>query len=92
MSGPLLVLLGATASGKEAAAFHAALALNAEIVCADSAKPYRGLGIASAAPPADHAGRVPHHLVGVLDPMERLNAARWAEMAREAIAGVRARG
>lgn len=89
---PLLVLIGATASGKEAAAFHAAEPLHAEIVCADSAKPYRGLGIAAAAPPEDHARSVPHHLVGFLDPAERLNAARWASLARTAIDEVAARG
>ena len=92
MSEPLLVLLGATASGKEAAAVHAAPALSAEIVCADSAKPYRGLSIASAAPTAEHARQVPHHLVAVIDPAERLSVARWAEMARDAIASVRACG
>lgn len=89
---PLLVLLGATATGKESAAVHAAPHLRAEIVCADSAKPYRGLGIAAAAPPPAHASAVPHHLVGVLDPTESLNAARWSALAREAIGGIRARG
>jgi tRNA dimethylallyltransferase len=89
---PLLVLLGATASGKEAAAVHAAPELGAEIVCADSAKPYRGLGIAAAAPPAEHARAVPHHLVAVLDPAERLSAKRWAAMARETCAEIRSRG
>jgi tRNA dimethylallyltransferase len=92
VSEPLLVLLAATAAGKEAAAVHAAPALGAEIVCADSAKPYRGLAIASAAPPEENARRVPHHLVATIEPSERLNAARWAEMAREAIASVRGRG
>jgi len=89
---PVLVLLGATASGKEGAAVHAAPELRAEIVCADSAKPYRGLGIAAAAPPPQHARDVPHHLVGVLEPTERLSAARWAEMARAACADIRSRG
>jgi tRNA dimethylallyltransferase len=89
---PLLVLLGATASGKEAAAVHAAPLLEAEIVCADSAKPYRGLGIAAAAPPEAHAAAVPHHLVAVIDPLESLNAARWSALAREAIATIRSRG
>ncbi len=89
---PLLVLLGATATGKEAAAVHAAPLLGAEIVCADSAKPYRGLGIAAAAPPPAHVEAVPHHLVAVLDPSETLNAARWSNLARAAIAGISSRG
>ncbi len=89
---PLLVLLGPTASGKESAAVYAAAELNAELVVADSVKPYRGLEIAAAAPPPDHAARVPHHLVGVLDPRERLHAARWLTLAEEAFAGIRSRG
>ncbi len=89
---PLLVLLGPTAGGKESAAVHAAPLLRAELIVADSVKPYRGLSIAAAAPPAEHAARVPHHLVGCLAPSERLHAARWSEMAQTAIAGVRSRG
>ncbi len=89
---PLLVLLGATASGKEAAAVHAAPLLAAEIVCADSAKPYRGLAVAAAAPPTAHAQTVPHHLVGTLDPSEHLDVARWTSMARAAIEDVALRG
>ncbi len=91
MSEPLLVLLGPTASGKEAAAVHAAPALDAEIVTADSVKPYRGLTIAAAAPSAAQRARVPHHLVGILDPAERLSAARWLEAAESAFADIRAR-
>lgn len=92
MTEPLAVLLGPTASGKEAAAATAAPGLRAEIVTCDSVKPYRGLSIASAAPPPSHAARVPHHLVAVLDPSERLHAARWLELAEAAFAEIRARG
>ena len=88
---PLLVLLGPTASGKESSAVHAAPLLDAELIVADSVKPYRGLEIAAAAPPPAHAARVPHHLVGCLAPSERLHAARWVELAEGAIADVRAR-
>src|SRR6185503_4061553 len=45
-----------------------------------------------AAPPLDHAREVPHHLVSVLGPTERLDVARWLGLVREAIAGIRARG
>lgn len=92
MPQPLLVLLGATASGKESAAVHAAPALGAEIVCADSAKPYRGLAIAAAAPPAEHVRAVPHHLVGVLEPEERLSAPRWVALAQAACDDITGRG
>jgi tRNA dimethylallyltransferase len=89
---PLLIVLGPTASGKESAAVYAAEALDAELIVADSVKPYRGLEIAAAAPPREHVERVQHHLVGCLPPTERLNARLWVELAETAIADVRARG
>lgn len=88
---PLAVVTGCTASGKEAAAACAARILGAEIVCADSVKPYRGLGIAAAAPPV-RADGPRHHIVGILDPAERLDAAGWGRLATDAIAGIAARG
>ena len=88
---PLLIVLGPTAVGKESAGVYAALVLGAELIVADSVKPYRGLPIAAAAPPPEHASRVPHHLVGCLDPSERLHAARWVRWAEQAITDVRAR-
>lgn len=86
------MLLGSTASGKEAAALEAAPLLSAEILCADSVKPYRGLRIASAAPDEAARARVPHHLAETLDPRERLHAQRWSGMVAEASADVRRRG
>ncbi len=86
------MLLGPTASGKESAAVQAACRLGAEIVAADSVKPYRGLAVAAAAPPPEHVALVPHHVVGVLEPSERLHAARWVSLAESAFADIRSRG
>jgi len=89
---PVLVLLGSTASGKESAALRAAPLLGAEIACADSVKPYRGLAIASAAPDAAARASVRHHLVEVVDPSERMTAARWCALAESAVDDARGRG
>ncbi len=89
---PLLILLGPTASGKGSAAVHAAEALDAELIVCDSVKIYRGLGIVAAAPDPGQLARVPHHLVGCLEPAERLHAARWIALADTAIRDVRSRG
>ena len=88
----LHVLLGPTASGKERLALALAGRMGAEIVSVDSMKVYRGLDVGTAKPsPADRA-RVRHHGLDVADPGETWSAARWAAMAAEAVAGVRARG
>ncbi len=46
----------------------------------------------TAQPSAALQARVPHHLIGFVDPPERMTAARYAALAREVAAGVRARG
>ncbi len=88
----MLVLAGATASGKTELAIELARAFGAEIVGADSRQIYRGMEIGTAAPDAAQRELVPHHLIGFLDPQERYSAARFAADAMAAIAEVRGRG
>jgi tRNA dimethylallyltransferase len=88
----VLVLTGQTASGKSALALQLAEKFEAEIVGADSRQIYRGMPIGTAAPSAAEQSRVPHHLVGFLDPHERYSAARFVRDALAAIDGIHARG
>jgi tRNA dimethylallyltransferase len=62
------VLCGATATGKSALALRLAEANGFEILSADSRQMYKGLEVGTGAPTAAEKARVPHHLVGVLDP------------------------
>lgn len=89
---PLLVVAGPTGSGKTELAAALAVRLGGEIVSADSRQVYRRLDAATAKPSAELRARVPHHLIDVAEPSERYDAARFAREAREAIAGIRARG
>jgi tRNA dimethylallyltransferase len=89
---PLLLILGATASGKSTLAIQAAQALGGEVVSADALAVYRGLDIGTAKPTPAERALVPHHLIDVLDPHERCDAARWLGLAEAAIAGIRSRG
>lgn len=63
----LLVIGGATATGKTAWAIRLAKALNTEIISADSRQFYRGMGIGTAAPTAEEQAEAPHHFVQHLD-------------------------
>jgi tRNA dimethylallyltransferase len=90
--GDLLAFVGPTASGKTALAMEVAERLGGEIIGADSVQVYRAFDIGSGKPSADELRRVPHHLVGILDPMDPSDAAAWAERAADAIGDVRARG
>ncbi len=87
-----VVLCGPTASGKSALAVALARRLDAEIIGADSQQVYRGLPVGTAQPSAEERSAVPHQLIGFVDPPEEMTAARWAELARDAAARIRARG
>ena len=56
-----------------------------EIVSADSRQIYRGMDIGTAKPSRDERARVRHHLIDVVDPGERYDAARYQRDARAAL-------
>jgi tRNA dimethylallyltransferase len=88
----LIVVVGPTASGKSALAVELCEALNGEIVNADSVQIYRHFDIGSGKPPPEEMARVPHHLIGVVDPLAPMDAGRFVNLADEAIQSIRARG
>jgi len=92
VSDDVLIIAGATASGKTELAIELAREFDAEIVGADSRQIYRGMPVGTAAPSPAQLAEAPHHLVGFLDPRERYSAARFANDALETIRGIRARG
>lgn len=89
---PLLIVVGPTASGKSELALRIAEAGGGEIVSADSVQVYKHFDIGSGKPTPEERARVPHHLVDIADPLEELDAARWAARADLAIAEIQARG
>ncbi len=92
MNDGVLLLGGATASGKSEAAIVLAREFDAEIVGADSRQIYRGMPIGTAAPTTAQLAAAPHHLVAFLEPLERYSAAQYAIDAMRAIEGIHARG
>jgi tRNA dimethylallyltransferase len=88
----LLVIVGPTASGKSALAMALGARFDGEIIGADSVQIYRGFDIGSGKPSAAERALVPHHLVDDTDPLEPIDAGRFATRAEAAIAEVRARG
>jgi tRNA dimethylallyltransferase len=87
-----VAVLGPTASGKSALALALAERTGGEIVACDSQQVYIGMDIGTAKPTADERRRVPHHALDLARPDEPFHAARWAAVARAAIADIVARG
>ncbi len=81
----IVVLSGPTASGKTALAVELARRLGAEIVNADSQQVYRGLDLGTAKPTAEERAAATHHLLDVVAPGERMDAAHWQALADRAI-------
>jgi tRNA dimethylallyltransferase len=92
MKPKLVVILGPTGVGKSEIAVDVALAAGGEVVNADSQLVYRGMNIGTAKPSEATRQGVPHHLIDIVDPDEDFNAARYRELALEAIEGIRTRG
>ena len=70
-----VVIAGPTAAGKTSFGVDMALALNGEIINADSMQVYRGMDIGTAKPTDEEKKGIPHHLMDVVDPDEEFNAA-----------------
>ncbi len=89
---PLVVLLGPTAVGKTALAMRVALALEGEIVSADSRQVYRHMDIGTAKPAPDELAAIPHHLIDIVTPNQFYSLAEYQRAAYRAIHDIRARG
>ena len=77
----VLVICGATASGKTRLAVDCAIKLNTEVVSADSQLIYKDLNIGTAKPDIAEMRGVKHHLIDVVEPSEKFSVADYANLA-----------
>jgi tRNA dimethylallyltransferase len=89
---PLLVIAGPTGVGKTATAVALAERMPIEVVSADSRQVYRGMDVATGKPTAEERRAVVHHLIDVVDPDDRYQAARFRADAARLIEDIHARG
>ncbi len=87
-----LVIAGPTGAGKTDLSLRLAERLGGEIVGADAFQIYAGLPILTAQPTPGQLARVPHHLVGSVDPSEAYDAARYRREAMAVLRDLSARG
>jgi tRNA dimethylallyltransferase len=88
----IIAIVGATASGKTSLAIELAERIGGEIVSCDSVQVYRGFDVGSGKPTSEELARAPHHMLGVYDPLEAVDAASYAKHAEAILAEIRARG
>lgn len=88
----LIVILGATATGKTSLAIALAKHLNAPILSADSRQVYRHLDIGTAKPTIEERQGVPHYLIDIIDPDQTLTLADYQDQAQTLIAKFHSEG
>ena len=77
----VLVICGATASGKTALSIACAKKFNGEIISADSMLVYRGLNIGTAKPSIEERSNIPHYMIDVVSPKENFSVSDYEGMA-----------
>ncbi len=89
---PLVFLIGPTAVGKSETGLCLAEAWKVEIIGCDAMQVYREISVANDRPGQDALARVKHHLVGTVSVREEFNAARFRQLALEAVQKIQAQG
>jgi tRNA dimethylallyltransferase len=88
----LVVIAGATATGKSSLSVQLADAIDAEIINADSMQVYRGMDIGTAKVSVEERQGIPHRMLDVLDVTQDSTVAWYQVAAREAIDDIHSRG
>lgn len=89
---PFPVIMGPTASGKTALALEIARSMNGEIISADSMQIYRGLDIGTAKPAPEERREITHHLIDIVDVMEKYDVFRFIDEAEKCLSKIRSDG
>ncbi len=89
---PLLIIQGATASGKTGWAIRLARRFSFEIISADSRQVYRRMDIGTAKASAEELAAVPHHMLDLVEPDQNYTVADYVKTARSLAAKIYRRG
>lgn len=88
----VVVICGATATGKSDLAVALAKEIDGEVINADSMQLYKGMDIGTAKITMAQRQGIPHHLMDLLDVTEDANVAWYQQKAREKISEIHSRG
>lgn len=82
MKKRVIVVGGATGTGKTALGVELAKQLNTDVLSADSQLVYKGLSVGTAKPSLEEQEGIPHHLIDIADPDEEFSVAMYCEEAQ----------
>ncbi len=89
---PLVIVAGATASGKTSLGIELAKKYNGEVISCDSMQIYKNLDIGTAKPTKEEMGEIRHHMIDIVPPTVSFSVERYCSLAKEAIEDICKRG
>ena len=81
----LIIIAGATATGKTEKAIQLAKQINGEIISADSMQVYKYLNIGTAKPTLQEREEIEHHLMDIIDPFASFSVHEYQQLALKSI-------
>ncbi|GAA0163263.1 RNA processing factor [Lithospermum erythrorhizon] len=88
----VVVVLGATGTGKSKLSIDLATRFPAEIVNSDKMQVYKGLDIVTNKITSEETKGIPHHLLGVIDPNSDFSSSNFCSMASLSLQSITRRG
>ena len=92
MKKPLIVIAGATATGKSALAVNIAKIVGGEIISADSMQIYKNMNVGTAKITEEEMQGIRHYLIDVINPDDSFDALAFKEYSLEAMDKIYANG
>jgi len=81
-TGPLIALIGPTASGKSQLGLELARSFDGEIICVDTGSFYRQMDIGTAKPSRFDQAELPHHMLDIIDADTRLSVQKFVQLTK----------
>ena len=88
----VILLMGATATGKTELALEISRRFDVEIISVDSALIYQGMNIGTAKPEPEILQSVPHHLIDIIDPADPFSVWDFVQQSRRLVDEISERG
>ena len=88
----MIIIGGATATGKSSVAIQVAKKLNGEIISADSMQIYKYMDIGTAKIKKEEQEGIPHYMIDIIEPYESFSVANFSDMVKPIIADIEKRG